>query len=268
MWSCSRFESVTTSRVIGPVNANCPALCFAYTHTRSANSESRISPPRDASKHFRSHRLSLIRFPPSLQDRCVSSNRMLSYCSACQLSRKRASLHADSPSRLACCIAHSPRQLGSVQDSIDRLEGLLLHIGGSSCASLTAFALDLVLSVPVSPFFSLDFISSIPGPFSHSLPSRSMSCSSRPFNQISYILDVDNHHIRHQTTRCQQCHPLHLLTFVPCLHFSVLSIPYLCFIHLILHICAIAAGLVEGRATESRFPSLLSRAFALAQPTR
>ena len=46
-------------------------------------------------------RLSLIRFLPSLRDRCVSSNRMPLYCSACKPSLKYASLHPDSPSRLA-----------------------------------------------------------------------------------------------------------------------------------------------------------------------
>ena len=160
-------------------------------HTRWAG-KSRISRPRDApdpsrqlvrfASHFALRLVSsrlvsscLIRIPaPSLyQDRRVSLNRTLSDCSACLPPRKHASPRADNP--LSACVAHSPRQSGSVGDSIAGLEGSFLYIGGSPYVFLISFRIRLRLAF-------LD----------HHFPP---SYTSRPSKQISFCFsDNDVHH--------------------------------------------------------------------------
>jgi hypothetical protein len=138
--------------------------CWCNVDTRAGpGSESRISGPRDVSKHLRARHVSLLvslvppPFPPTsapslLSDRRLSSNRTLGSPSS----------SADSQARIASCrsspiwLVASPtarRQLGSLRNSIASLERAMLYIGRFRTFSMSPFH----LRRPFSPFYIFIF---------------------------------------------------------------------------------------------------------------
>ena len=128
-------------------------------------------------------------------------------------------------------VAHSPCQLGSVQDSIARLEGLLLHIGGSSYVFLTTFALDLLLSIPVPPFFA--YLWTI-----YTFSALALDCRAPHDHSIKFLTFWTSIIIICNTMQlvASSIIPIRLLSFVLCSHFSARSIlvlypPRLAYMH-------------------------------------